>query len=179
MNQLVAPLEVRHHIDPMAKAQQSYEPVSRHGWGVIGCLVDFKNVWTNNLQAIKLYWNFCYTNSCCFCNKKCYLHCEKSLFVLASRQKIPVLRTENPAVDTRTICLLPIEFFKIPHTRKATAEKNHRYGRKIPVFWSLGGDFLHSHAWKVKAGKSQQAITDTAGKSQQAITDTARKSHAQ
>jgi hypothetical protein len=38
-------------------------------------------------------------------------HCEKSLFVLASRQKIPVLRTENPAVDTRTICLPPIEFF--------------------------------------------------------------------
>jgi hypothetical protein len=38
-------------------------------------------------------------------------HCEKNLFVLASRQKIPVLRTENPAVDTRTICLLPIEFF--------------------------------------------------------------------
>jgi hypothetical protein len=40
-----------------------------------------------------------------------FTHCEKSLFVLASRQKIPVLRTENPAVDTRTICLLPIEFF--------------------------------------------------------------------
>jgi hypothetical protein len=40
-----------------------------------------------------------------------YLHCEKSLFVLASRQKIPVLRTEIPAVDTRTICLPPIEFF--------------------------------------------------------------------
>jgi hypothetical protein len=40
-----------------------------------------------------------------------FLHCEKSLFVLASRQKIPVLMTENPAVDTRTICLLPIEFF--------------------------------------------------------------------
>ncbi len=39
------------------------------------------------------------------------MHCEKSLFVLASRQKIPILRTENPAVDTRTICLLPIEFF--------------------------------------------------------------------
>jgi hypothetical protein len=39
------------------------------------------------------------------------LHCEKSLFVLASRQKIPALRTEIPAVDTRTICLLPIEFF--------------------------------------------------------------------
>jgi hypothetical protein len=39
------------------------------------------------------------------------VHCEKSLFVLAFRQKIPVLRTENPAVDTRTICLLPIEFF--------------------------------------------------------------------
>jgi hypothetical protein len=39
------------------------------------------------------------------------LHCEKSLFVLASHQKIPVLRTENSAVDTRTICLPPIEFF--------------------------------------------------------------------
>jgi hypothetical protein len=46
--------------------------------------------------------------------KKTYLlyiaHCEKSFFVLASRQKIPVLRTENPALDTRTIFLLPIEF---------------------------------------------------------------------
>ncbi len=43
--------------------------------------------------------------------------------------------------------------------------KNYRYSRKIPAFWSLEGDFLHSHAWKVKAGKSQQATTDTAGKS--------------
>jgi hypothetical protein len=52
------------------------------------------------------------------------IHCEKSLFVLASRQKITVLRTENPAVDTRTICLPPIAFFKIPHARKATAGKS-------------------------------------------------------
>jgi hypothetical protein len=43
--------------------------------------------------------------------KKYLLHCEKSLFILASRQKIPAPRTEIPAVDTRTICLLPIEFF--------------------------------------------------------------------
>ncbi len=43
--------------------------------------------------------------------------------------------------------------------------KNYRYGRKIPAFWSLEGDFLDSHAWKVKAGKSQQATTDTTGKS--------------
>jgi hypothetical protein len=49
------------------------------------------------------------------------IHCEKSLFVLASHQKIPLLRTENPAVDTRTICLPPIEFFKIPLARKAMA----------------------------------------------------------
>ncbi len=48
----------------------------------------------------------------------------KTLFVLASRQKIPVLRTENPAVDTRTICLPPVEFFKIPHARKGTARKS-------------------------------------------------------
>jgi hypothetical protein len=33
------------------------------------------------------------------------LHCEKSFFVLASRHKIPVLRTENLVVDTRTIWL--------------------------------------------------------------------------
>jgi hypothetical protein len=52
------------------------------------------------------------------------LHCEKSLFVLASRQKIPALWTENPAVDTRTICLPPIEFFYITHARKAMAGKS-------------------------------------------------------
>jgi hypothetical protein len=97
------------------------------------------------------------------------LQCEKSLFVLASRQKIPVLRTENPVVDTRTICLPPIEFFlnspcQKSYSRKIPA-KNYRYSRKIPTFWSLEGDFLHSHAWKVKAGKSQQATTDTDGKS--------------
>ncbi len=53
-----------------------------------------------------------------------HIHCEKSLFVLASRQKIPVLRTENPAVDTRTIRLLPIEFFKITHARKLRPENS-------------------------------------------------------
>jgi hypothetical protein len=62
------------------------------------------------------------------------LHCEKSLFVSASRQKIPVLRTENPPVDTRTICLLPIEFFKLPMAEKFPA-RNNRYGRKIMAFW--------------------------------------------
>jgi hypothetical protein len=61
-------------------------------------------------------------------------HCEKILFVLAFRQKIYLLRTENPAVDTRPI--------------------------NLPE-----GNFLHSHAGKVMAGKSQQATTDTAGKS--------------
>ncbi len=50
------------------------------------------------------------------------VHCEKSLFVLASRQKILVLRTENPTVDTRTICLLPIEFFKLPMPEKLRLE---------------------------------------------------------
>ncbi len=47
--------------------------------------------------------------------------CEKSLFVIASRQKIPALRTEIPAVDTRTICLLPIEF-KLPMPEKLRPE---------------------------------------------------------
>jgi hypothetical protein len=53
-----------------------------------------------------------------------WLHCEKSLFVLASRKKIPVLRTENAAVDTRTICLPPIEFFLNYPCQKATAGKS-------------------------------------------------------
>ncbi len=51
---------------------------------------------------------------------------EKSLFVLASRQKIPVLRIENTAVDTRTICLLSIEFFFNYPCQKS-------YGWKIPA----------------------------------------------
>jgi hypothetical protein len=79
-------------------------------------------------------------------------HCEKSLFVLASRQKIPVLKTENPAVDTRTICLPPIEFFLNYPCQKSNHQKipakNNRYGRKIPAFWYLEGDFLHSLAGK-------------------------------
>jgi hypothetical protein len=48
---------------------------------------------------------------CCVCGCLCVYTVKKAFFVLASRQKITVLRTENPAVDTRTICLLPIEFF--------------------------------------------------------------------
>ncbi len=48
--------------------------------------------------------------------------CVPSLLVLASRQKIPVLRAENPAVDTRTICLLPIELFKLPMPEKLRPE---------------------------------------------------------
>jgi hypothetical protein len=96
------------------------------------------------------------------------MHCEKSLFVLAFRQKIPVLRKENPTVDTRTICLLPIEFFKITHARKATAGKSWPEttdtAGKIPAFWSLEGDFLHSLAGKGNARKSWQVTTDKAGK---------------
>jgi hypothetical protein len=86
------------------------------------------------------------------------VHCEKSLFVLASRQKIPVLRTENPAVDTRTICLLPIEFFFITHARKATA------GNSRPETTDTAGKYRPSGARKGKARKSQQVTTDTAGK---------------
>jgi hypothetical protein len=69
-------------------------------------------------------------------------HCEKSLFVLASRQKIPVLRTENPAVETRTICLLPIEFFQISHARKATA------GKSWPETTDTAGKFRLSGIWR-------------------------------
>jgi hypothetical protein len=54
------------------------------------------------------------------------IHCEKNLFVLASCQKIPILRTENPGVDIGTIYPLPIEFFYNPPCQKS-------YGRKIPA----------------------------------------------
>jgi hypothetical protein len=68
------------------------------------------------------------------------------------------LRTENPAVDTRTICLLPIEFFLITHARKATA------GKSRPETTDTTGKSRPSGARKGKARKSWQVTTDTAGK---------------
>ncbi len=70
------------------------------------------------------------------------LHCENSLFVLVSRQKIPVLRTENPAVDNRTICLPPIEFLKITHARKDTA------GKSRPETTDMAGKSRPSSLWR-------------------------------
>jgi hypothetical protein len=83
---------------------------------------------------------------------------KKGLFVLASRQIISAFRTEIPAVDTRTICLLPIEFFKITYARKATA------GKSRPETTDTAGKSRPSGARKGKAGKSRQVTTDTAGK---------------
>jgi hypothetical protein len=47
---------------------------------------------------------------------------KKSLFVLASRQKIPLLRTGNLAVDNGTIYPLPIEFLQSPMSEKLQPE---------------------------------------------------------
>ncbi len=58
------------------------------------------------------------------------VHCEKSLFVLAFNQKIPLPRIENPAADTRKFFPPPIDRIYIPHGRK--------------FFWSLERDLLHS-----------------------------------
>ncbi len=69
------------------------------------------------------------------------LHCEKGLFVLAFRQKISVLTTENPAVDT-TICLPTKEFFKIPHTRTAMA------GKSRPETTDTAGKSRPSGLWR-------------------------------
>jgi hypothetical protein len=52
------------------------------------------------------------------------------------------LRTENPTVDTRTICLPPIEFFKIPHGRKATA------GKSWPKTTDMAGKSRPSGPWR-------------------------------
>ena len=60
----------------------------------------------------------------------CYIHCEKSLFVLAFHQKIPFPRIENPAADTRKFFPPPMDLIYIPHGQK--------------FFWSLEGDLLHS-----------------------------------
>ncbi len=89
-------------------------------------------------------------------------HCEKSLFVLASSQKIPALRTEIPAVDTRTICLLPIPFFLNHPCQKS-------YGRKIPAFWCQKRQGRKIPASNYRYGRKIRlpVTTETAGKSQQ------------
>jgi hypothetical protein len=51
-------------------------------------------------------------------------------------------RTENLAVDTRTVCLPPIEFFKITHARKATA------GKSRPETTDTAGKSRHSGPWR-------------------------------
>ncbi len=63
-----------------------------------------------------------YTTETCAALRRVYTHCEKSLFVLASRQKIPVLRTENPAVDTRTMSAAHRVFLKLPMPEKLRPE---------------------------------------------------------
>jgi hypothetical protein len=94
---------------------------------------------------------------------------KKSLFVLASRQTISVLRTENPTVNTRTICLPPIEFLKITHARKAAA------GKSRPKTTDTAGNSQRSGLWretfyipfavKGQAKKFRQITTDTDGTS--------------
>jgi hypothetical protein len=65
-------------------------------------------------------------------------HCEKSLFVLAFHQKIPLPRIENPAADTRKFFPPPIDLIYIPHGRN--------------FFWSLEGDLLHSQMPEKSSG---------------------------
>jgi hypothetical protein len=76
-------------------------------------------------------------------------HCEKGLVVLAFRHKIQLLRTENPAVDTGTIYLPPIEFFFL---QSPMAEK----------LWPENPGLVTTDT----AGKSRP-VTDRAGKSRQ------------
>jgi hypothetical protein len=63
------------------------------------------------------------------------------------------IRTENPAVNTRTICLPLIECFKIPHARKATAGKSRPATTDMAgKSWPSGPwrETLHSHAGKLR-----------------------------
>jgi hypothetical protein len=75
---------------------------------------------------------YVYDTNCAF------VHCEKSLFVLAFHQKIPLPRIENPAADTRKFFPPPIDLIYIPHGRK--------------IFWSLEGDLLHSQMPEKSSG---------------------------
>jgi hypothetical protein len=52
------------------------------------------------------------------------------------------LGKENPAVSTRTIFLLPIEFFKITHARKATV------GKFWPETTDMARKFRPSGLWR-------------------------------
>jgi hypothetical protein len=72
------------------------------------------------------------------------LHCEKSLFVLASHQKIPLPRIENLAADTRKFFPPPIDLFHIPHVRK--------------IFGSLQGDLLHSQMPEKSSGPRNETF---------------------
>jgi hypothetical protein len=96
--------------------------------------------------------------SCKAEDKNMPVHCEKSLFVLAFRPKIPLLRIENPAVDTRIFFPPPTGFFIFPYTRK--------------IFRSLEEDFLHvlvpeksSRSLEQNLFRRRYVDTDTAGKS--------------
>jgi hypothetical protein len=82
------------------------------------------------------------------------LHCEKSFIVLASNQKIPIPRIDNPAVDPSTFFPLPIDLLTFPHVRKLfrSLDGNLLYSQMPKkVFRSLEWDILHSsmHARKV------------------------------
>ncbi len=46
------------------------------------------------------------------------LHCEKGLLILASHQKIPLPRIDNPAVDYGTFFPPPRDLFRIPPCQK-------------------------------------------------------------
>ncbi len=62
----------------------------------------------------------------------------KSLFVLDFHQKIPLLRIDNPAADTRKFFPPPIDLIHIRHGRK--------------FFGSLEGDLLHSQMPEMSSG---------------------------
>jgi hypothetical protein len=111
------------------------------------CSDHYSYLWRRDKVFKTQFW-------CLVFQRRLYLYTVKKPFlVLASRQKIPVLRTENPALDTRTICLLPIEFFLITPARKATT------GKSRPETTDTAGKSQPSDA-----RKSRQVTTDTAGK---------------
>jgi hypothetical protein len=88
------------------------------------------------------------------------VHCEKSLFVLASLQKIPVLRTENSAVDTRTICLLPIEFIKLPMPEKLRPENP---GQKQQIRPENSASCNYRNGWKISVKKTTNRTQGCSG----------------
>jgi hypothetical protein len=87
-------------------------------------ICDLQNLFADRPPLFRLEIRFRGQNTCIQLDIWQETHCEKSLFVLASRQKIQLFRTENPAVDYKINLPANHWVFTIRHGRKVTVGKS-------------------------------------------------------